>query len=161
MKVFRFMSTEEFEKYRSGKKLKNKTNHKKQNHRKTTSIGFCFLSLDDFEPEYAYKFLTGIVTDEVCAVFEVDDEKKLKQSEARYNKPLTDEEDEKEMEKFNLKGDFLDFFISILDVMKDLSSNGYMMAKEYCCTKYNNKYFKLIKYAEPVFGQKFEWKGDE
>lgn len=160
MKVFRFMSTEEFEKYRSGKKMKNKTNHKKQNHRKTTSIGFCFLSLDDFEPEYAYKFLSGIVTDDVCAVFEVD-ENKLKQSEARYNKPLSDEEDKAEMEKLNLKGDFLDFLLSSLEVMKDLTSNGCMMAKEYCCTKYNNKDFKLIKYAEPVFRQKFEWKGDE
>jgi hypothetical protein len=160
MKVFRFMSTEEFEKYRSGKNLKNKTNHKKQNHRMTTSVGFCFLSLDDFEPEYAYKFLSGIITDDVCVVFEVD-EKKLKQSEARYNKPLTDEEDEKEMEKLNLNGGFFDFLISTLQVMKDLNSNGCMMAKEYCCTKYNNKDFKLIKYAEPVFRQKFEWKGEE
>ena len=160
MKVFRFMSTKEFEKYRSGKKLKNKTNHKKQNHRKTTSIGFCFLSLDDFEPEYAYKFLSGIVTDDVCVVFEVD-EKKLKQSEARYSRPLTDEEDEKEIEKLNLNGGFFNFLISTLQVMKDLNSNGSMMVKEYYCTKYNNKDFKLIKYAKPVFRQKFNWKGDE
>ena len=48
----------------------------------------------------------------------------------RYHKPLSDEEDEKEMEKFNLKGDFAEFLASIFEVIMDLNSTGTMMAKE-------------------------------
>ena len=49
MKVFRFMSKVEFEKYKNNFILKNNKKHD----RKTNSIGFCFLNVEDFTPEEA------------------------------------------------------------------------------------------------------------
>lgn len=70
MILHRYMSGEEFEKYQRGEVLKNKTDHRK-NGEHTDSVGFCFFPED---PKDAHHWLSGIVTDEVCATFEVPDD---------------------------------------------------------------------------------------
>lgn len=72
MQVFRFMSNYEFEQYRSGKTLINKKDHHQETKRRTNSIGFCFLDINDYKPEKALHFLSGIVNFDICAVFETD-----------------------------------------------------------------------------------------
>ena len=81
MKLFRFMSKKEFDKLKKGEVLINTTIHKGF----TNSVGFCFMNVNDNNPEYAYMFLSGIVSDEVCVVFQTN--KKLKKSWGRYASP--------------------------------------------------------------------------
>lgn len=69
MKVFRFMSKNEFDAYMNGDTLKNYVKHTAY----TNSKGFCFMNLEDYEPEYAYQFLSGIVSTGVCVVFETNE----------------------------------------------------------------------------------------
>lgn len=130
MKVFRFMSKEEFKKYKNGKLLINTTKHKA----KTNSIGFCFFNLEDFEPEFAWKFMKGVVFPDVCAVFEVD-KKMLNESYGIYSDPNK----------------------SVFELMNFIPKM--IKVTEYCCTKYNNKDFKLIRYTKEIniFMQDFEW----
>lgn len=52
MKVFRFMSKLEFEKYKNDITLINNKKHDG----KTNSIGFCFLNIEEFTPEEAMHF---------------------------------------------------------------------------------------------------------
>ena len=135
MKIFRFMSYDEFEKYLKGEILENNTVHKGQ----TNSEGFCFFSLDDYEPEQAVHFLSGIATLEVCAVFETD--RKLKQTKGRYAKcfPVTDNFEE--------------------DIQKILTGQLEMFwATEYCRNTYSRKNFKLQKYSIDIYKQ---WKPTE
>lgn len=81
MKLFRFMSKKEFDKLIKGEVLTNNKEHKGH----TNSKGFCFMDVEDNSPEYAYEFLSGIVSDDVCVVFETD--KKLKKSYGVYADP--------------------------------------------------------------------------
>ena len=81
MKIFRYMSKKEFDKLIKGELLKNNKHH--QGH--TNSVGFCFMKVDDNEPRYAYKFLSGVVDDDVCVVFETN--KKLTKSYGVYADP--------------------------------------------------------------------------
>lgn len=81
MKFFRFMSIKELENYLSGKTLVNNIKHQAL----TKSEGFCFMKLDDLTPEFAYEFLSGIVSNEACVVFETD--KELKESYGIYADP--------------------------------------------------------------------------
>lgn len=83
MKVFRFMSKVEFEEYMKGTLLLNNKKHVGQ----TFSQGFCFLDYNEYKPEDAVKFLSGIVNFDVCAVFET--KKKLNKSQALYHLPNT------------------------------------------------------------------------
>lgn len=69
MQVIRFMSAVEFEKYRAGELLTNETKHQAY----TSAVGFCFIDEDDYSAQDAYEFMSGIVSSEVCAVFECKD----------------------------------------------------------------------------------------
>ena len=82
MKVIRFMSIDELNKFINGKELVNNKRHEAN----TGSTGFCFLNEEEFEPEYAYKFLNGIVNADLCAEFETD-EKNLNKSWGIYSDP--------------------------------------------------------------------------
>ena len=130
MKMFRFMSRNEFEKYRSGQLLINKTIHQG----KTNSIGFCFFNIDDYKPERAMHFLSGVVTLDVCAVFETN--KRLNKTMGTYAKlpPSTGN--------------------ALIDYIRVLNGLVYKFdAVEYCTTSYNNKEFKLLKYSEDIWKQ--------
>lgn len=139
MQVFRFMSREEFRKYYFGETLINTKNHHNEFNQRTNSIGFCFLNLEDFKPEEAMHFLTGIVNTQICAIFDTD--KKLRQTYGRYH-CLN--------EKPKLK------VFSNYDEM--IKYENAFIATEYCTTKYSNKDFKLIRYTAPNwFTDKWKW----
>lgn len=135
MRIFRFMSNEEFEKYKKGITLKNNKRHEGN----TNSIGFCFLDEEEFTPEKAMHFLSGIVTFDICAVFETKEE--LNKTYGVYAKPIEKTEDAFE-DLYNLLIGFTDRFT----------------ANEYCITEYNKETMKLLKYSENIWNQ---WKPNE
>lgn len=130
MKVFRFMSKEEFEKFNKGENLLNNTKH----NGKTDSIGFCFFNIEDVEVKEAIHFLSGIVNFEVCAVFETE-KNNLKEGYGIYAKPLKSTG------------------IFALDLYEVLTNREKMQRTEYSTTNYNNKKFKLEKYSENIWKQ--------
>ena len=81
MKYYRFMSKNEFEKLINGETLKNDKKHQA----KTNSVGFCFMKYDDYKPKDAYEFMSGIVSEDICVVFETT--KKLTKSYGVYADP--------------------------------------------------------------------------
>ena len=81
MKIFRYMSKKEFDKLIKWEVLKNNKHHQGN----TNSIGFCFMKVDDNKPRYAYEFLSGVVDDDICVVFETN--KKLTKSYGVYADP--------------------------------------------------------------------------
>lgn len=114
----------------NGEDLRNNKKHKGR----TNSVGFCFLNIEDFTPEEAMHFLSGIVSFDICAVFET--EKKLNKTYGIYAKPIE--------EKGNTMG----------DLMKLLNGfNDKFQADEYRTLIYSNKNFKLVKYSEDIWSQ--------
>lgn len=87
MKVFRFMSNEEYEKLIKGETLVNETKHKAH----TTSRGFCFMNLNDNPPEVAFHYLIGLVCPEVCVIFNVKNKNVLNKGYGRYTDINSDE----------------------------------------------------------------------
>lgn len=133
MIVFRYMSFKEFELLKQGKTLTNTTDHSQGHH--TTSKGFCFFDEDDCSPEYAYEFLSDIVSDEICARFEVD-EPLLTKSYGIYADPDPD----------TTFLDMLSFSISKITMT------------EYCCESYNRNTFKILNYRRYNSGNWSEWR---
>lgn len=132
--MFRFMSKYEFEEYRSGKTLINNKNHHLETKRKTNSIGFCFLDMQDYKPEKALHFLSGIVNFDICAVFETD--KMLDKTWGTYSKPIKSSGN------------------AIEDILRVLNGfNEQFTSQEYCTTEYSNEDFKLIKYSQNIWQQ--------
>lgn len=148
MRVFRFMSKKEFDLYNKGIALRNMTFHGDGN--RSSSIGFCFLDCNDFEPEEAIHFLSGLVSTDVCAIFDVDKDK-LRVAKAQYadnrtkNAPL-----------------------SVLIEQIRTNSIPSMEITEYCTTHYSAEDFKLVKYITdiPMFTkayfnrERWKWNGD-
>lgn len=144
MQLFRFMSKDEFEKYKKGDTLKNEVKH---SNFKTNSVGFCFFNTEDFTPEEAMHFLSGLVSFDICAVFET--EEKMQKTHGVYAKPIKSTGN------------------PIEDLMKVLCGfNESFTADEYCTTEYDNKKMKLIKYSKDIWKQwqpgeqqaKLKWK---
>lgn len=130
MKVFRFMSKLEFEKYKNDITLINNKKHDG----KTNSIGFCFLNIEEFTPEEAMHFLSGIATFDVCAVFET--EEKLNKTYGIYAKPIKSTGNP---------------FEDLLNLFSGYTDN--FTANEYCITEYSKKTMKLLKYSEEIWRQ--------
>lgn len=80
MRLTRFCSLAEFQKFISGKKLINKTNHFKENGCVTSSIGFCF---SEDNPKTAWQYLKGIVNYNICMVVDIQ-ESLLTKTYGRY-----------------------------------------------------------------------------
>lgn len=118
MKIFRFMSYKEFEKYMNGENLYNNTKHKA----KTNSIGFCFFDINDFSPEFAWRFLKGAIFPDICVVFEVD-ETLLRKGYGIYSDPN------------KTLYELMNFIPKMIRV------------SEYCTENYNKEVFKLVKYT--------------
>lgn len=118
MKIFRFMSYKEFEKYMNGENLYNNTKHKA----KTNSIGFCFFDINDFSPEFAWRFLKGAIFPDICVVFEVD-ETLLRKGYGIYSDPN------------KILYELMNFIPKMIRV------------SEYCTENYNKEVFKLVKYT--------------
>lgn len=135
MKIFRFMSNEEFEKYRSGKVMRNKTDHSiKHGGSNTNSKGFCFFDYEEYSAEEAMHFLSGVVTFDVCAVFETDSP--LNKTYGEYAKPIKND------------GDMLKLLAKLL-----IGFHDSFIANEYCTTQYDRRTFKLIKYSKNIWQQ--------
>lgn len=134
MKIFRFMSYKEFEKYMNGENLYNNTKHKA----KTNSIGFCFFDINDFSPEFAWRFLKGAIFPDICVVFEVD-ETLLRKGYGIYSDPN------------KTLYELMNFIPKMIRV------------SEYCTENYNKEVFKLVKYTTNKLDflknyKSFEWR---
>lgn len=134
MKIFRFMSYKEFEKYMNGENLYNNTKHKA----KTNSIGFCFFDINDFSPEFAWRFLKGAIFPDICVVFEVD-ETLLRKGYGIYSDPN------------KTLYELMNFITKMIRV------------SEYCTENYNKEVFKLVKYTTNKLDflenyKSFEWR---
>lgn len=144
MRVYRFMSKSEFKKYRKGETLINKVNHREGTEtkagNKTNSIGFCFFDFDEIPVEEAMHIVSGLVSFDICAVFEVD-EKALNKTYGIYATPIKS------------TGDYASDLINLFFGFHENETRN-----EYCTTKYSKKNFKLIKYAENIW---FQWSNPE
>lgn len=134
MEIFRFMSYKEFEKYMNGENLYNNTKHKA----KTNSIGFCFFDINDFSPEFAWRFLKGAIFPDICVVFEVD-ETLLRKGYGIYSDPN------------KTLYELMNFIPKMIRV------------SEYCTENYNKEVFKLVKYTTNKLDflenyKSFEWR---
>ncbi len=144
MKLMRFMSIAELEKFRAGELLENTTDFHAEHKQRTDAVGFCFLDYDQYDEQEALHFLSGIVNQEICAVFEVDDivaKKGLKKGEGTFAAPMSS---------------ITEFFSS-------------MQVTEYSTKRYSNQNMELLKFAdnfednydEETFDRIFEWKTPE
>lgn len=134
MKIFRFMSYEEFKKYMNGENLYNNKKYKA----KTNSIGFCFFDIKDFSPEFAWRFLKGAIFPDICVVFEVD-ETLLRKGYGIYSDPN------------KTLYELMNFIPKMIRV------------SEYCTENYNKEVFKLVKYTTNKLDflenyKSFEWR---
>ena len=128
------MSYKEFEKYMNGENLYNNTKHKA----KTNSIGFCFFDINDFSPEFAWRFLKGAIFPDICVVFEVD-ETLLRKGYGIYSDPN------------KTLYELMNFIPKMIRV------------SEYCTENYNKEVFKLVKYTTNKLDflenyKSFEWR---
>lgn len=119
MRLLRFMSRAELDKFLAGELLENTTDHHLDLGQRTDAIGFCFLDYDKYDEQYAYHFLSGIVSQDVAAVFEIDDDmvKGLKRGQGTFADP---------------NGRLMDS----------------MLVDELSTERYHNKAMRLIKYSE-------------
>lgn len=133
MRVFRFMSNSEFEMYKTGKVLVNNNNHREKGF-KSDSVGFCFFDESEIDIKQAIHFLSGLVSFDICAVFETD-KNNLKQGYGVY--------------KRNCKptGNLgIDLVIALMD-------NNTMRRTEYSTKTYSKENFKLIKFSKKIWEQ--------
>ncbi len=130
MKLFRFMSLGEFQKYCNGEILINNTDHNKDRNKKTASVGFCFFNYADFEPEKILHSITGIANTSICVIFETKRENVMK-SWGRYSRTINEYPPIRES----------------------------FIAKEYCTPKYSKDTFNVLRWTIPDwFSDKWEWK---
>ena len=132
MKLFRFMSIEEFKKYKNEEILVNNTDHHFEKNRMTNSVGFCFFNYAQYKPEEILHSVFGITSISICAIFETE-RTNVKKTWGRYSKPIN-----------KISIDRIPF-----------------IAKEYCTNTYSKNNFKLIKYAIPEYFNWDNWNWKE
>ena len=71
MKLTRFCSKAEYEKFMAGETLTNHTDHYRGGKGGSTSVGFCFTA---DPPKTAWRYLKGTVSSEVCMVMDIPKE---------------------------------------------------------------------------------------
>lgn len=82
MRVTRFCSIEEYNKFVAGEVLTNTTDHYRGSKGGSTSIGFCFTK---DEPITAFQYLKGIVYCDICMILDIDI-KRLVKTSGKYAK---------------------------------------------------------------------------
>lgn len=138
MKVFRFMSLIELGRYLNEIPLINNKEHSKEN--KSTSKGFCFLSLGQYKPEIALHFLIGAIDKpDLCAIFEVD-RKELTKCYGIYAKVVPLEENTPKRTQRAIDG-------TIEKIKVD----------EFCTSSYSKENFKLLKVAKTNLYERDKW----
>ena len=128
MKLFRFMSFEEFKKIDDGEELINNTDHSKDNNNKTNSIGFCFFNYAQHKPEEMLHSVFGVATCNICCIFETD-RKNVRRTYGRYSQAID----------------------------KNTLDRRTIIAHEYCTTKYSKENFKLLQWAIPEWSNWDNW----
>lgn len=128
MKLFRFMSFEEFKKFDDGEELINNTDHSKDNNNKTNSIGFCFFNYAQHKPEEMLHSVFGVATCNICCIFETD-RKNVRRTYGRYSQAID----------------------------KNTLDRRTIIAHEYCTTKYSKENFKLLQWAIPEWSNWDNW----
>lgn len=111
MKLFRFMSVQEFASYNAGLTISGKDHRRKY---RTSSTGVCFLAekvagydegscepLPTCHPRDCYQFLNGIVSDELLVCLEID-EHLVSLSDGRYAAPYGNFDDYIRVEEFTV-----------------------------------------------------------
>ena len=134
MVLIRFMSIQEMEKYLAGEVLRNNTTWKRIN--KTTSTGFCFFPAEP-EPEQRLHYVSGVVSFDVVAVFELAAPIMLKKGVGKYRDPEQD---------------------TMQSLFEALYTKPKMMeVEEYSLTEYSKQTLKLIRMGTVVLGRDCEW----
>ena len=128
MKLFRFMSFEEFKKFDDGEELINNTDHSKDNNNKTNSIGFCFFNYAQHKPEEMLHSVFGVATCNICCIFETD-RKNVRRTYGRYSQAID----------------------------KNTLDRRTIIAHEYCTTKYSKENFKVLQWAIPEWSNWDNW----
>ncbi len=82
MKLYRYMSVREFDKYYRGDTIVGKRSY----NARTNSEGVCFLG-ENVNAMEAYKFLNGIVTEQILVEFEVLDDTLITEAWGVYANP--------------------------------------------------------------------------
>ena len=93
---------------------------------RTNSIGFCFMDYEQYKPEDAVHFLSGIVSLDKCVVFETD--KELDKRWGIYGTPI----------KFTGNNG-----IDMINLYRRWENT--FTADEYCIEEYSLKDFKILK----------------
>lgn len=144
MKVFRFMSKEEFIKLMHGDTLTNNTDYAKKGH-KTGTVGFGFLSKEEYKPEYAWHFLRGIAQYDYLVEFEVPSAYNFKRSKGTYAKPVEVNE--------NGEATNADIFTLMSHFRQTMEVN------ELSTTQYSTKEFKILRYCKlGLLSNEDKWK---
>ena len=128
MRIYRFMSQEELDRYLAGETLENRTEWEREMHNRSSSVGFCFFG-DDDPIESRLRYLSGVVDFTVIAEFEADN-RKLEQSVGWY-RDLS-------------KDDGISWPVPTRAV------------KEYCTKRYSRESFRLIR-AGTVMQSGWKW----
>lgn len=133
MRYVRFMSSNELEKFKQGKVLRNNTDWSKRSN--SGSVGFCFFG-DNVKPEDRIKYLTGVVCMDQVAVFEPIGGKPLRISQGLYRDPEKD---------------------SLFTYPPKM-----MLVTEYSIKEYSNKTMKLVRAGKVVdtFRRVIEWEDE-
>lgn len=91
----------------------------------------------DYKPEKILHSVTAIANISICVIFETERKNVIK-SKGRYSRLV--ESDNTDDDKILL-----------------VETRESFIAKEYCTTQYNNKTFKLLKYAVPNWFNEDNW----
>lgn len=137
--VMRCMSKEEFDRYRKGEVLRNLSTHQGQ---RTDAIGFCFFPVSRASEtiEERLRYLAGIVSFDVVAVFATEPGIWLTPATGYYRNP-----------KFDLEA------INRLEVATSIMNKR----TEYCTTVYDKQMLKLEAWGRPYWipsgGWQIQW----
>lgn len=86
MKLYRFVGKNELKALRKDKKVYNHTIFRDKGH-KTDSVGFCFFEFEDeYDVEYAYEYMSGIVSEYAVVVVDIN-KNRLKEGYGTYADP--------------------------------------------------------------------------
>lgn len=130
MKLVRFMSSPEWEKYQKGETIRSEKDFS-QLHMRSTSKGVCFFD-DSEDPEWRMKYIVGAISDiDHVIVVAPSVAVKLTESFGWYRDPL---------EKLPDTGNIFDVLLQPLTMVKK---------KEWCVPAYSRSLMPLVRHGRP------------
>lgn len=133
--VMRCMSMEEFKRYQRGEILRNLSTHQDS---KTDAIGFCFFPVSKASEtvEERIRYLAGIVSLDVVAVFATEPGIWLSHAHGWYRNPRLD--------------------VKALNRL-EVATNIMTKKSEYCTTVYDKEMLSLVAYGTPYWMESGGW----